>query len=382
MPKNIVICCDGTGNEIEEKQSNVLKLYRILKRDERQLVFYDPGIGTMAASSDWAALKQKMRNIFGLATGMGLDNNILQAYDFLVRHYEKGDVIFLFGFSRGAYTVRALAGFINAIGLMKPEQLHLARYALTAYKKLKGDDRSLETVLFEQSLKTEYPTIHFMGLWDTVASVLVPRRDRFFIPSLKHLAFTTSNPIVERVRQAFAIDERRRMYRAYHWQEGGTFRRNPYNPAGEKPQDVKQTWFVGAHSDIGGGQKEESSGLSKIALNWMIDEAGPGLRIITQTRNQIAHGSQRKGSSWDYCEPDPKAPIHPSLKGLWWILELLPKRARFRDWPKRIAILGLYWPFGEPRFIKPDADIHLSVRERQAAIPEYQPRNLPPNAPR
>jgi len=377
MPKNIVICCDGTGNEIEEKQSNVLKLYRILKRDNRQLVYYDPGIGTMGASNDWAIIKQKMRNAFGLATGMGLDANILDAYGFLVRNYEKGDVIFLFGFSRGAYTVRALAGFINSIGLLMPEQLHLAGYALTAYKKLKGNKRSLETALFEQALKTEYPPIYFMGLWDSVASILIPRPDRFFIPSLKYLAFTDTNPIIERVRHALAIDERRRMFRPHHWKQGGKYRRNPHNAAGEKRQDVIQTWFVGAHSDIGGGQKEESSGLSKIPLNWMIDEAGPGLRIITQTRNQIANGTQRQGSSWDYCEPDPTAPIHPSLKGFWWILEILPKSARLREWPRRISIFGWYWPWGEPRFIKPDAEIHPSVRQRQAECPDYQPRNLP-----
>ena len=379
MPKNIVICCDGTGNEIEEKQSNVLKLYRMLKRDNRQLVYYDPGIGTMAASNDWAVLKQKLRNVWGLATGTGLDANILKAYQFLVENYEDGDVLFLFGFSRGAYTVRALAGFINAIGLMKPEQLHLARYALTAYKKLKSNERSLETKLFEQALKTEFPQIYFMGLWDTVASVLVPRRDRFLIPSVRHLAFTDENSMVERVSHAIAIDERRRMFRAYHWKEGGKYRTNPYNDASERDQDVQQTWFVGAHSDIGGGQKEETSGLSKITLNWMIDEAGPGLRVITQTRNQIANGSQRKGSGWDYCEPDPTAPIHPSLKGVWWILEIIPKWVKLREWPKRISVMGLYWPFGEPRFIEPDADIHPSVRQRQAAMPDYQPRNLPPD---
>ena len=379
MPKNIVICCDGTGNEIEEKQSNVLKLYRMLKRDNRQLVYYDPGIGTMAASNDWAVLKQKLRNIWGLATGTGLDANILKAYRFLVENYQDGDVLFFFGFSRGAYTVRALAGFMNTIGLMKPEQLHLAPYALTAYKKLKTNERSLETKLFEQALKTDFPQIYFMGLWDTVASVLVPRRDRFLIPSVKHLAFTDENSMVERVSHALAIDEHRRMFRAYHWKAGGKYRSNPYNEASEKDQGIVQTWFVGAHSDIGGGQKEETSGLSKIALNWMIDEAGPGLRVITQTRNQIANGSQRKGSSWDYCEPDPTAPIHPSLKGVWWILEIIPKWVKLREWPKRIAILGLYWPFGEPRFIEPDAQIHSSVRQRQAAVPDYKPRNLPPD---
>ena len=108
MPKNIVICCDGTGNQVNANLSNVLKLYRILRKDADQLVFYDPGIGTLSSNDAWSHVKNEAKVIFGLLTGYGLDQNILDAYGFLVDHYIEGDQVYLFGFSRGAYTVRVI----------------------------------------------------------------------------------------------------------------------------------------------------------------------------------------------------------------------------------------------------------------------------------
>ena len=112
MTKNLVVCCDGTGNEIEEHQSNVLKLYRVLKKSAEQRVFYEPGIGTMGADNQWTRLKQGVEKIAGLALGYGLDRDVLNAYEFLAKNYMPGDAIFLFGFSRGAYTARVLAAML------------------------------------------------------------------------------------------------------------------------------------------------------------------------------------------------------------------------------------------------------------------------------
>lgn len=106
MSKNIVICCDGTGNEIEADSSNVLKLYRLLDKNDKQTVFYDPGIGTIGTQNAWFHYTQQIRQVFSLATGSGLDKNVLDTYRFLVEHYRPDDRIFLFGFSRGAYTVK------------------------------------------------------------------------------------------------------------------------------------------------------------------------------------------------------------------------------------------------------------------------------------
>src|SRR6202165_1575795 len=137
--KNIIVCCDGTGNEISENISNVLKLYRVLRKTgkttPRQVVFYDPGVGTLARPDPWTKLRQDAIAILGLATGYGLDDNVLSAYEFLINQYEDGDDIYLFGFSRGAYTVRVLAGLIHKVGLLAPQQRNLAGAALTAYKQ-------------------------------------------------------------------------------------------------------------------------------------------------------------------------------------------------------------------------------------------------------
>jgi uncharacterized protein (DUF2235 family) len=123
--KNIVICCDGTGNQINENISNVLKLYRCLRKsgktEPQQLVFYDPGVGTLARPDPWRKVLQDTVTILGLATGYGLDDNVLAGYEFLVRNYEEGDAIYLFGFSRGAYTVRMLAALVHKVGLVSPQ---------------------------------------------------------------------------------------------------------------------------------------------------------------------------------------------------------------------------------------------------------------------
>src|SRR5262245_11439004 len=132
MHKRIIICCDGTGNEIEGNLSNVLKLYRIVRRDGEQRVYYDPGIGTLGQMNPWSRFQQNAKAVFGLATGYGLDDNILDSYRFLAQNFEAGDDIYLFGFSRGAYTVRVLAGFLHLIGLLHSDQLNIAGYALTA----------------------------------------------------------------------------------------------------------------------------------------------------------------------------------------------------------------------------------------------------------
>ncbi|PYX52758.1 MAG: DUF2235 domain-containing protein, partial [Acidobacteria bacterium] len=226
--KNIVICCDGTGNEISENISNVLKLYRTLRKTEkttpRQMVFYDPGVGTLARPNPWKKLVQDASAIFGLATGYGLDDNVLHSYEFIVDNYADGDAIYLFGFSRGAYTVRVLAGLIHKIGLIAKQQVNLAGSGLTAYKQFSSDtaqpdggldlrqftdggapgpaSKDDQAAQYARILSVKWPTIKFVGVWDAVASVIVPRPDRFYWPSLQVLAFVHRNPSIEIFRQA------------------------------------------------------------------------------------------------------------------------------------------------------------------------------------
>ena len=176
------------------------------------MVFYDPGVGTLARPNPWRKLVQDFTAILGLATGYGLDDKVLQSYLFLVEHYQPGDHIYLFGFSRGAYTVRVLAGLIHKIGLVSPEQANLAGSGLIAYKAFSSDEapklrekfRGLtdagaaedaeppspfdNAAQFARITSSRWPTIRFVGVWDTVASVIVPRADRFYWPSLEELA--------------------------------------------------------------------------------------------------------------------------------------------------------------------------------------------------
>jgi uncharacterized protein (DUF2235 family) len=406
--KNIVICCDGTGNEISENISNVLKLYRCLRKtgktEPHQVVFYDPGVGTLARPDPWRKAWQDTITILGLATGYGLDDNVLAGYEFLVNNYQEDDNIFLFGFSRGAYTVRVLAGLIHKVGLVSPQQINLAGAGLTAYKQFSGsngqaalgldpqqltdaiDDtdpgpvtRDDQAAQFARILSTRWPTIKFVGVWDTVASVIVPRPDRFYLPSLQELAFTQSNPSVKAFRQAISIDERRRMFRLKPWDEGQTFMRNRFSRTNNaEPQDSLQVWFAGVHPDIGGSYPEKESGLSKFPLIWMIDEALKcGLAVDRRTVNHLAWGVPRKGSPFSYVAPDFLRDPHDSMSLAWRLLEYFPKADKYKEWKSRQSFLGHYIPDAEPRPIPENAFVHESVVKRMEAVSKYRPINFP-----
>ncbi|MGC2774582.1 MAG: DUF2235 domain-containing protein [Bradyrhizobium sp.] len=404
--KNIVICCDGTGNEISENISNVLKLYRCLRKTDKttphQAVFYDPGVGTLTQPDSWHRFKANFNLVLGLATGYGLDDNVIKAYSFLATHYQEGDRIFLFGFSRGAYTVRVLAGLIHKIGLISPDQINLAGSGVIAYKKYSSDNpkagRGITTEVesteeegpipeshddqaaqFARITSARWPTIHFVGVWDTVASVIVPRPDRLLaLPSLEELAFTIQNPSVKIFRQAAAIDERRCMFRLKGWDMPQTFTPNRFNKAHAGPQDAKQVWFAGVHGDVGGGYPEAQSPASKYPLLWMIDEAvEAGLAVNPRTVNQLAWGVQRKNSPFKYVAPSVQGPLHNSMTPAWRLLEYLPKSATYKEWPARQAHFGFYIPDCEPRFIPENAFIHESVLMRIAESKDYRPVNLP-----
>ena len=401
--KNLVVCCDGTGNEISENISNVLKLYRVLRKSDKttphQVVFYDPGVGTLARPDPWTKFRQDAITVLGLMTGYGLDYRVLAAYTFLIQNYKEGDDIYLFGFSRGAYTVRMLAALIHKVGLLAPQQRNLADAALTAYKQskevvqpsgvdeadsaeaseagpLSRDDRAAQ---FARIVSVQWPTIKFLGVWDTVASVIVPRPDKFYTFSLQELPHTRRNPSVRIFRQAIALDERRRMFRLHGWDEAQTFMHNRFSKTNNSdPQDVKQVWFAGVHADIGGGYTEAESGLSKFPLLWMIEEAvAHGLAVNTQAVNQLAWGVQRAGSPFSYVAPDVMRDPHQSLTAPWRGLERIPKSDRYKEWQALRSAFGCYIPNAEPRSVPEGAWIHESVLRRMEAVPHYRPINFP-----
>jgi uncharacterized protein (DUF2235 family) len=349
--KNVVICLDGTGNQFREENTNVVKLFRVLHREpQSQVAYYDPGVGTLADPSYKMPISKKINKVMGLAFGRGLTHNIEQAYSYLMEHYEPDDRIFLFGFSRGAYTARALAGFIHAVGLLEKGCQNLIPYAMKLYQARKVDFQIL------QKFKSTYGRschIHFLGLWDSV-STLGWIYDPVFLP------YTTNNKSVQAVRHALAIDERRAFFRQLHW--GHELR---------EQQDVKEVWFAGVHSDVGGGYPEAESGLAKIALKWMIDEASKqkfGLLINQSKYDRYVLGINSKGK---YTGPDDSAAAHESLKGPWWLVQYLPQRVWLPlEHRKAIRIPQ------QQRPIETGATLHASVLNRITAG-NYNPPNLP-----
>ncbi len=391
MPKNIVILCDGTSNEISEDRSNILRLYGTLSKSADQIVFYDPGVGTFGSSNAWSYYYRKALEIWGLATGWGIDHNVKEAYKFLVEHYDDGkrsdgddvapDQIFLFGFSRGAYTARVLAGFIHAIGLIDPVNLNLLDYAYRAYKgvdeQLKGEEAEnpfAEVRLYERMLRPRRPAIRCLGVFDTVGSVIEWGR---IGPRLRTRAFTRKNVSILLVRHAVGIDERRTMFQPQLWPDGEEYWGGPFRPRTVKEQDVTEVWFSGVHGDVGGGYPEKDSQLAKIPLHWMITETKKlGLKYKTRTINEIVLG---KNDKLDYVQPEPKASRNESMNWAWAIVEFLPRRASSSQPAPRLAVFGFYIPLFERRHIPDGATIHNSVFERRSTPQDYDQPNLPNN---
>ena len=266
------------------------------------------------------------------------------------------------------------------VGLLPSDQLNIANYGLTAYKR--SSEASDFTIAwnFSRVAGGRRVTIKFIGVWDTVASVLVPRPDRI-IPTLLTLPYTRTNPSVEALRHAMAIDERRRMFRLNRWVDPQPFVANPFDLAAPRVnQDIKQVWFAGSHSDVGGGYPETESGLSKYPLAWMIDEAVThGLKINAGMQNNLVFGQPRAGGKNVYVAPNVCADVHASLTPAWRAVEYFPKSMKWNEWP-RPNLLGWYIPNGEPRPMGDDTvkpRVHRSVIERKEAMANYNPTNLP-----
>jgi uncharacterized protein (DUF2235 family) len=396
-PRNIVILCDGTGNELggaltqharDIRISNVLKLFRIAQKGKKQLVYYAQGIGTIGRPNWLTRWSQKTESVIGLATGYGLDDHVLGAYRFLVENWEEGDRIFLFGFSRGAWTVRVLAGLLHLVGLVRPSQINLSDNALATYKRAAKENALPVAWHFARVMGTRAPTINFMGCWDTVASVLVPRSDRMWLPSLETLPYTDANPSVKILRHALALDERRRMFRVAEWQQPQEHVPNRFEPGQKIAQDIEQRWFPGVHSDVGGGYPERESALSKIPLIWMVEEAKKaGLVITPATHLHLAYGEPRPGARTSgpmahhqYVRPSALGMMHNSLGRAWMPLEILPKSARHRE-TRRHKLFGFYLPLAEPRRLRPEHVIDDSIYCRKSRLADYVPEAVLPPAP-
>jgi uncharacterized protein (DUF2235 family) len=222
-----------------------------------------------------------------------------------MRNFEPGDNVYVFGFSRGAYTARSLCGMLHAVGLLTLGNEGLTPYAIRMIKQRKIDfDVAFD---FKRTFSRECKP-HFVGVWDTVSSVgWVYNAVRFPFTAVTH------NPDLAVVRHAISIDERRAF-----------FRQNLFGKPADPKQDVKEVWFAGVHSDVGGSYPEAESQLSKIALRWMICEAELAGLAVDQTRKAEILGGKPPNVA-----PDPNSKNqHESLHGLWWIAELCALRER------------------------------------------------------
>jgi uncharacterized protein (DUF2235 family) len=310
VAKNIVVCCDGTGNEYGEHNTNVVNMYKPVIRNQDQVAYYDPGVGTFSVLG--RTLGKKLGVMMGQGFGYGLTENIEDAYLYLMDHYEPGDKVFLFGFSRGAFMVRALAGMLNKVGLLQKGSNNLISYASQVYNT-RGNESIAEG--FQATYCHEcHP--HFIGVWDTVGSLGWFYGKQFFDDRL--------NKNIINAYHAIAIDEKRQKFPVSLWNETEL----------AEGQTVEQVWFSGVHSDIGGSYQEHD--LSTITLIWMLE-------------NAEKHGLLLKENWRDSLVGNPLGAIHESRTGMWNI------------WPP------------VTRQIPEGAKIHRSAITRMQTLPEYSP---------
>ena len=315
MTRQLIICCDGTNNTLtaNDHDTNVLKTFELLARAEnpRQVLYYDPGVGAPDALpstgiDDW--FRNKCDRLWGLASGRGVYENISQAYLFLMKHYQPGDQIYLFGFSRGAFTVRCLSGMVHLFGIidhhheaMLPTLLRVyfsakektslfkiihdlsvtvkALFGIEAPQEINNrDDVAKQIRITFGSGARKEASVYFVGVWDTVSSVGFPG----FAVSM------SSNPNIlnkriQHVRHALALDEHRAQFKPRVYEQ------NDFGDA-TQTQSLRQLWFRGNHCDVGGGYAENSAtALSDHAWRWMLDEArqcGLSMNTLPQIKPQ------------------------------------------------------------------------------------------------
>lgn len=363
--RSLVVACDGTSNEFGLANTNVVRLIQCLDRSpDRQLIYYDPGVGTFPEPGFVSRLGKSLSMIAGLAFGGGLDWKVREAYQFLMNYWRPGDRVFLYGFSRGAYTVRVLAAFLHMFGLLPSGNESLLPYAYRLFKasrrRLGKDDDSSKKFWFlvtdyRETFAREVPgqpdrrfPVEFLGVWDTVSSV-------GWVWDPMHYPYTAKNPGVRHVRHAVSVDERR-------W----FFRQNLFDAA--DGQDLKECWFPGVHGDVGGGYPVAQGGLWQQPLRWMLEESKlAGFATDPKREAQMWQHGKMVASPWLERQ-------HESLTWKWWPAELFPK---MQYWPllkMSVPAVGL----GGRRYIKDGAIPHPSTlrRMRESSL-GYNPPNAP-----
>ena len=338
--KRLFVCCDGTWNAPTDLHdgvpvpTNVVRFYNSLVEGDigggiEQVRYYHPGIGTEEVFS--------IERIWAGMTGSGLARNVKSAYAWLSANYDSGDEIYLLGFSRGAFTARALSGMIASQGIplttTNAEGVRDPNWPLVESAYQDGKRRHKRG---QDDTRFAYPPIHFIGVWDTVGALGIPpdfpRLPLWFAFFQPRFHDTELAPTVTHAYHALALDEMRRTFSPTLWT-----RRAPTN------EDVIQMWFSGVHADVGGGYRE--NGLSDVALRWMIERAQDlGVAFHPHMLVQI--------------HEDPRGVLHDSRLGVFESAIAQPRRLPDLD---SLAPAG---PLGQ--------QIHHSVYERQGRPPIVQ----------
>jgi len=297
--KHLVVCLDGTWNDRDSEASitNVVKIMRCVENRDcngnPQVTFYDAGVGT----------GDVVDRITGGAFGKGLVENIQDGYRFLCNNYEEGDKLYVFGFSRGAYTARSLCGLVCSQGLLRKNQLHRVD---VVWNRFKGQPPA-RTDEIEPPIEVG---IECLGVWDTVGALGIPETivSRLGIGKAQkeRLRFLDTN-LSDKIAVALhgiAIDEKRAPFRPTLWQ---------YKEGSDAPakHTVEQVWFPGVHSDLGGGYKKHD--LSDNALRWMIDRVA----ALTSLRLDQSHVALRDGDKSD-------GPMHDSMSPMYAVSGFIP----------------------------------------------------------
>ncbi|KAJ2913615.1 hypothetical protein MD484_g6798, partial [Candolleomyces efflorescens] len=348
--RNLIICIDGTANQFGKKNTNVIELYNLILKEmgQNQHTWYNSGIGTYARPH-WRSvkyLKQIVVHKIDLAIAWNFERTVQAAYRWLADNYQDGDCIFLFGFSRGAFQVRALAGMIEKVGLIHKGNEVQIPFAYELYADPKSDVPEAPAVgssstdkwvsmaqRFKEAFSRQGVTVHFVGVWDTVSSIGVARGKRVLpltTDGMTHVCY---------FRHALALDERRVKFipefawggttmaypetpqtksllrRFWRWLwplvDGATSERRRLTHGDHVHPQVLEVWFPGTHSDIGGGNAINAGmDRSRPPLRWMASQAKElGLRIGSFKRELLA---------------DEQIEFQESLTGPWHLFEMLP----------------------------------------------------------
>ncbi|KZP29538.1 hypothetical protein FIBSPDRAFT_988833 [Athelia psychrophila] len=339
--RNLVLTLDGTSNKFGAYNTNVIELYSRLEASEKQLNFYNSGVGTITKQkSMWKWITQKFDSAIDLAIAWNFEKVIIAAYRWLSERYKPGDRIFLFGFSRGAYQIRVLAAMIEKVGLIQEGNVGQIPFAFDIYKT---KNNKLDASRFKDTFSMPGVRVHFLGVWDTVSSVgLVGNKILPLVNEWEHIGI---------FRHALALDERRVKFipecvmRKRHLDKDG----NPIDfdkknitidtASGQKIEvkRLKEVWFAGSHSDVcvyykaihalahsfsrgGGNLPNDGHNPENAPLLWIVSEAvlaGLHLKLSTARYNL-------RDLHWT---TDPQRSLHT----FWWALELVPIHRQSRS---------------------------------------------------